>query len=115
MPENARGMPCITSITPTICSLMDVSWPASCGDVALTAVLDRAAPEKTGPVEKCLVFAADAIGLWLNRKYAFDFELVAQHAPLAVELRSVVPPKTPVCYASMFTGTRPARMASRRP
>ena len=59
------------------------------------------------PVDRCLVYAPDAIGLHLCEDYASLFEEVARHALLAVELNAVFPPKTPVCFASMFTGVMP--------
>jgi Fe-S oxidoreductase len=59
------------------------------------------------PVEKCLVYAPDAIGEVLFRDYSGEFEPVVRLAPVQVVLRSMFPPKTPVCFASMFTGALP--------
>jgi predicted AlkP superfamily pyrophosphatase or phosphodiesterase len=60
-----------------------------------------------GPVDRCLFFAPDALGAGLWNDYAPDFAPVLAHAPLRVALRSAFPPKTPVCFATMFTGAPP--------
>jgi predicted AlkP superfamily pyrophosphatase or phosphodiesterase len=58
------------------------------------------------PIEKCLLYAPDAIGRDLFRANGSS-EQVRSYAPVEVRLRSVYPPKTPVCFASMFTGAGP--------
>jgi hypothetical protein len=101
-------MECITSVTPTICEVVEVPRPAISTDRTLTGVV-RAVRENigTGHVERCLVFAPDAIGRSLFRERIDRFSPVLERAPHMAELRSVVPPKTPVCFASMFTGAMP--------
>jgi hypothetical protein len=59
-------------------------------------------------VEKCLVFAPDAMGNHLYRHSPDVFEDVVRLAPVATRLQSVFPSVTPVCFASMFTGAAPA-------
>lgn len=58
-------------------------------------------------VEKCLIYAADAIGSSLFNRHSSAFSQVTRNAPIRVELSSVFPPKTPVCFASIFTGAQP--------
>ena len=58
-------------------------------------------------IEKCFVYAPDALGEALFRDFVGEFGPVTTTAPVQVQLRSVFPPKTPVCYASMFTGALP--------
>ena len=99
---------CITSITPTLCKLMNVSPPATANAAEaldLTGALES--PAGFEKIEKCLVFAPDAIGAFLWEKYPDEFTAVTRHAPIRVPLRSMFPPKTPVCFASMFTGAGP--------
>ena len=43
----------------------------------------------------------------MYEKYSSLFAEVLRYAPIKVPLYSVFPPKTPVCYASMFTGAMP--------
>ena len=58
-------------------------------------------------VDRCLVYAPDAIGENLYLDYRDSFEKVRRFAPIEVSLRSVSPSITPVCFASMFTGAPP--------
>jgi len=80
--------------------------------LSTTSLIENLVEAKRGiigerPVEKCFVYAPDAIGEGLFRDYSGEFEPVIGLAPVQVLLRSVVPPKTPVCFASMFTGALP--------
>jgi len=93
----------IRSVTPTLCRLMGIEPPTVCTAPVLDAVL-KVAP---GRVERVLVHAADAIGrVFLDNHPDLKKRLVAA-SDVEVELRSMMPPKTPVCYASMFTGAPP--------
>ena len=98
----------ICSITPTICNLLGIEPPAASDAEVLGEVTGGSRSPSPGAVTRCLVFSPDAIGTVLVRKYASLFGPVRQSAPIEVGLRSVIPPKTPVCYASMFTGAQPA-------
>ena len=99
---------CITAVAGTVCELMGVEGPLDgCGEV-IGEFLDLAHREGVGRVERCVVFAPDAIGTFMRRKYADLLDRVLEYAPVEVGLCSVVPPKTPVCFASMFTGAGPA-------
>lgn len=98
---------CITSVTPTICKLMKIIPPSLSTRDVIQSVIEKAETEKISQIEKCLLYAPDAIGTHLHRKYPDIIANVLQHAPIEVSLRSVVPPKTPVCFASMFTGAMP--------
>ena len=101
-------MALITAITPTVSELLDIEPPSLSDCQALPEVLEASRAELgTRPVQRCLLFCPDAIGAWLPEKYPSMFDAVARRAPLRLRLRSVVPPKTPVCWASVFTGARP--------
>ena len=86
---------------------MGVQDPAGCEAAPLSEVTDAGHLQASGAVDRCLIFTPDAIGKTFIRRYDSLFLRVRQYAPIEVSLRSVVPPKTPVCYASMFTGARP--------
>ncbi len=76
---------------------------------ALPEVLELAAGLLgSRPLRKCLIYCPDAIGLQLCDDFASFFASVQRVAPLGITLRSMLPPKTPVCFASMFTGAEPA-------
>jgi len=98
----------ITSVTPTICRLMRVPLPELSTSEVIGEVVDAARSVLgDSPVERCLVYAPDAIGEALFRDYSGEFEPIVRLAPLQVVLQSMFPPKTPVCFASMFTGALP--------
>lgn len=101
-------MNCITSFTPTLCRVLNVAPPTLSAAETLAGVVRIAAAAFDGaPAEKCLLYAPDAIGLDLYREHTALFEPAREHAPFEVRLRAVYPPKTPVCFASMFTGALP--------
>jgi len=54
-----------------------------------------------------LVFCPDAVGDHLADSAGTAMALVRRSAPLELALRACVPPVTPVCFASMFTGAPP--------
>jgi hypothetical protein len=106
----------IRSVTPTLCRLMVIEPPSVCTAPPLESVL-AAVPEssvrrlalgaRSFAVEHVLVYAADAIGrVFLDNHPEMKKRLVAA-SDVQVELRSMIPPKTPVCFASMFTGALP--------
>ena len=97
----------ITSITSTICKAMGISLPSISTDDVLEPVIRGAKEKGITTIDKCLVFSPDAIGIKLYHEHKTLFAKVLEHAHLSVPLRSVVPPKTPVYYASMFTGAAP--------
>jgi hypothetical protein len=96
-------LPAIASVTPTLCRLLSVEPPAVCSAPALELVLALGLAR----VERVLVYAPDAIGrVFLDSHPELKKRLVAA-SDVQVELRSMTPPKTPVCFASMFTGAPP--------
>ncbi len=101
-------MSSIASVTPTICSLAGVAPPKDSGAQPIDTVLILAAKMLNGKkVEKTLIYAPDAIGEGLYRDYEKFFSGIKQLAPLEVEMKSVLPTWTPVCFSSMFTGAQP--------
>jgi predicted AlkP superfamily pyrophosphatase or phosphodiesterase len=99
---------CITDVTPTVTSLMDVKPPALCQAEPLAPVLEAAREVLGGrSVRRLLVYAPDAIGCHLLPRDPASFNAVRACAPVEVRLQSVHPSVTPVCFASMFTGAMP--------
>lgn len=101
------NLQCITAITPTLCKLMGIAPPALSDKRFLGEVVQAAKLDGITNVEKCLVYAPDAVGLQMYQNFKSLFDAVLKHAPIAVPLCSVIPPITPVCFASMFTGAQP--------
>jgi len=98
----------IESVTPTVCKLFSVKPPEGVNSKPVAEVV-KAAERILGsrPVEKALLYAPDAIGEWLYQAHRDEFKPVLRAAPIQVEMRSMIPSYTPVCYGSMFTGLKP--------
>lgn len=106
----------ISAITPTICRLFGIRAPEVASAAPLGDVLSYAEGVLADrPVERCLVFAPDAIGEHLEPTNRDAFSAVAARAPLRAPLRAAYPSVTPVCFASMFTGAEPAEHGIERP
>lgn len=101
-------MQLITSITPTISDLMGFPSPKLSTNEVIQSIINSAKSTLGDKkVEKCFVYAPDALGEALFRDFSTEYAPVIRLAPVNVLLRSVLPPKTPVCFASMFTGAVP--------
>jgi hypothetical protein len=100
----------IASVTPTLCDLFGVGYPALCS----APPFDLGGDGRPARVEKALVLAADAIGRRLVEAYAESFAPVLAHAPLRRPATAMLPSITPVCFASMFTGAPPEAHGIRR-
>ena len=107
---SADGPPdTIQAVTPTLCRLMGLEPPDLCAVHPLQRILAAAHTRLDGArTERCLVYAPDAIGDHLQAGSPELFAEIVSLAPVSVRLRAVFPPKTPVCFASMFTGASPA-------
>jgi hypothetical protein len=105
----------IASIAPTICTAMGAENPRSSTENALDEIVFEAAEALRGElVDRCLIYAPDAIGEVLYEDHIQEFAGVERLAPTSLLLRSMLPPKTPVCFASMFTGALPEVHGIRR-
>lgn len=96
----------ITAITKSLCMAMNINPPKYAKESV--AMLDEFVREKTDAkgVDRVVIYNPDAIGEWIARKYSGLIpELMG--AELTVPMLSVFPPKTPVCFGSMYTGARP--------
>lgn len=60
-----------------------------------------------GKADRAVMYNPDAIAMWLFRKYTADFAPVLKNTQVGVPLKTVMPSVTPVCFASMYTGTMP--------
>jgi len=101
--------PPITSITPTLCTIMRVPRPAISEKSTIGRVIQEMKSIELDRVDRCLIYAPDAIGTFLFEKFPGSFDKVINHAPITLKLCSIYPPKTPVCFASMFTGAFPEK------
>ena len=57
--------------------------------------------------DRVFMYNPDAIGQWIYEKHPYFTEEVVANTELELPLRSVIPPKTPVCFGTMYTGAQP--------
>lgn len=102
-------VPDLTSITPTLCALLGIEPPALAKSPPFAEVLAaKQAAIGDKAVERLLIFAPDALGRWLMQKHGGQYQIAFDRAaPVKVELESVLPTVTPVCFSSIFTGAYP--------
>lgn len=98
----------IQSHTATVCALMGVPTPDGLApalepvrQLGQSLLQDR-------PVQKCLVFAPDALGHHLYRRDASLFAPFEAICSMRVAVQAEMPSVTPVCFGSIFTGSSPA-------
>lgn len=101
----AAAVPCLTSVARTLLQAMGIDEGLAGTAAPADARVMKLRP--AGGVKKILVYAPDAIG---RRMLAIHPELFAGLTAAGfnrMDLRSVYPSKTPVCFASMFSGLPP--------
>jgi hypothetical protein len=98
----------IATVTPTICDLFGVRPPVVCNHEPLASVREAFADQlRSSTVERCLVYCPDALGDHLWARFPQQRSVIDQQCPHRVSLHAAFPPKTPVCFASVFTGASP--------
>jgi len=58
-------------------------------------------------IDRVVMYNPDAVALWLFDKYTDIFAPVMLNTQLTLPLQTVIPSVTPVCFATMYTGTDP--------
>lgn len=100
----------LTRFAATIAEISGTEKPAQADEKTVPAVLDLV-KEKTGKttVDKVLIYNPDAIGKEFYLEYRERiFAPLDALSDLKVDFLTAVPPKTPVCFATMFTGAAPS-------
>ncbi len=101
----AASVPCLTSVARTLLQSLGISDGLAGTAAAADARVLKLRP--AGGVKKILVYAPDAIGRRMIAVHPRLFFELDAGGFTRVDLRSVFPPKTPVCFASMFSGLAP--------
>lgn len=98
---------CITRTAATIDSLLGI--PAHEGAAEpVEEVLQRAGEAFGGKAcDRVFLYNPDAVAAWIYEKYREEFRPLEQRADLRLDMLSVVPPVTPVCFGSMYSGLQP--------
>ena len=98
----------IGGVTQTVCTLLGIEDGAAPLEDSFAPVVARAGSLGIERCDRVLLYAPDAIGLHLCEAFPDIIRPVAQEASIVVPMKSVVPPVTPVCFSTMFTGQPPA-------
>lgn len=106
----------IASLTATVCGLFAVPPPRLAVEPSLPGVDQLASDlfDQRG-LERCLIYCPDAVGDHLWSRFPSETERMRRYCPERVQLTAVTPSKTPVCYASIFTGAQPEQHGIRKP
>ena len=106
----------IASLTPTVCGLFGVDSPVLSSEPMLPSINARfRALLDDQVIERCLVYCPDALGDHVWSRFPEHVSTVSVHCPHRARVSSVFPPKTPVCFASVFTGAPPRIHGIRKP
>jgi hypothetical protein len=98
----------IGGVTQTVCAVFGIEDRAAQIEDPFAPVVAHARSLGIERCERVLLYAPDAIGFHVCQAFPEVIVPVAQTAPIVVRMKSVVPPVTPVCFATMFTGQPPA-------
>lgn len=89
----------INRVAPTILSLLGIEA------LGMSTPIEEVA--KLGPVDRVFMYNPDAISEWIYEAHRDLFSPIVEKVNLNLEMLSMVPPKTPVCFASMYSGLYP--------
>lgn len=98
----------IGGVAQTVCALFGIADNATRLEDAFAPVIANARSLGIERCDRVLLYAPDAIGLHLCQAFPEIIDPVAKQASIVVRMKSVVPPVTPVCFSTMFTGQPPS-------
>lgn len=97
----------LTKLIGSLCKVMGVE-PPRYSEGIIDELVEYALSKTDGEsVDRILMYNPDAIGQWTYEKYSDKFEPMRKYAPFELDMLTVFPPKTPVCFGSMYTGASP--------
>lgn len=104
MDVNKTSLDCICA---SFCEIMGIEAPkkAAPSNDILTRYSKEIFAGKNA--DRIFVFNPDAIGEWVYEKYKHLMSEVVDKTDVKFPLCSVMPSVTPVCFATMYTGTQP--------
>ena len=87
---------------------MKIDAPACAAEAnsELCAYIDEKFGEKGA--DRIFMYNPDAIGEWVDRKYAQLLKEVTMRTDLELNFETVMPSVTPVCFGTMYTGAQPS-------
>ncbi len=97
----------LDTIAGALCDMMGVEAPngAAKGNVQMTDYANTVF--KCEKADRIFMYNPDAIGQWLYEKYPYLFSETEERTDIKVPFAAPMPTVTPVCFATMYTGTQP--------
>ena len=87
---------------------MGIQKPEECAEknIDIASYMDKVLDGEK--IDRIFMYNPDAIGQWIYEKYPYLFKEAEANTDIKIPLRSVMPPVTPVCFGTMYTGAQPA-------
>lgn len=97
----------LDTLCATLAHAMGIEKPecAAKANEKLSAYVDEALGGERA--DRIFMYNPDAIASWIHKKYPHLLDTVTKRCDIEVELRSVMPSVTPVCFGTMYTGAQP--------
>ncbi len=97
----------LDTICGALCEIMGVTPPETANEGNPTLINYAKDRLKGKKADRVFMYNPDAIARWIYNKYPQLLKEATRYTDLCVELDSVMPSVTPVCFATMYTGTQP--------
>lgn len=106
-PEAIRNVDSLDSICASLAYAIGIEAPefAAPKNCELSKYIDRVFDGKKA--DRIIMYNPDAIAQWIYEKYIHFFDVLHRNVDLKIPLAAVMPSVTPVCFATMYTGTQP--------
>lgn len=98
---------CITQVSATILKLMGLSVGVGMADPIIPILEQANKTFENCSSSKVFIYNPDAIANWIYQKYIRYFKDMKTNCSASVLMKSVIPPVTPACFGSMYTGLMP--------
>ena len=100
---------CITQTAATVLALLGEKKGAEMAEPDRRVLTQAEKLYGAGGCGRVFMYHPDAVAMWIYEKYRAHFAQLEKRAALRLPMRSVVPPVTPVAFASMYSGLQPAQ------
>ena len=100
---------CITQTAATVLALLGEKKGTEMAEPDRRVLAQAEKLYGAGGCDRVFMYHPDAVAMWIYEKYRAHFAQLEKRAALRLTMRSVVPPVTPVAFASMYSGLQPAQ------
>lgn len=97
----------MTGLCAALCETAGVTPPEQAAPASASLLGELRERYGDFTADRLMIYNPDAIGDWVMDKYADKLTKSFDYAPVRHRFRTVFPPKTPICFASMYTGAQP--------